>query len=75
MLCAGTVIYAMRPEAIFARRTRFAYGVESRATFRPESPERLKVYEPSLNKTYCDKTFTRFINKDQLVEHDQVGIN
>lgn len=64
----------MRPEAIFARRTRFAYGVSSLETFRPGLPERLKTYEPSVDKTYCKNFFTRFIGQDALVEHDQVGI-
>lgn len=63
----------MRPEGIFARRTRFAYGLETNNTFRPGMPEALKYLEPSLNKTCCQNYFTRYIGHDQLVEHDQVG--
>ena len=70
----GAAIYALEPDAIFARRSRHAYGIESSTAFKKGLRQDLRYTEPSSNKVLCKKIFSSLVQLDELVEHDQVTV-
>ena len=62
----------MSPDTIYARRTRFAYGVRVAKAFKPGMRQDLRFVEPTTNKVHCNHYFSSLVKLDELVEHDQV---
>lgn len=68
----GAALYALAPDAIYARRSRHAYGVETTTAFKRGLRPDLRYTEPNSNKVLCKKVFSSLVQLDELVEHDQV---
>ncbi|KAL3161166.1 hypothetical protein ABBQ38_009535 [Trebouxia sp. C0009 RCD-2024] len=70
----GAAMYALAPDAIYARRSRHAYGVETHTAFRRGLRPDLRYTEPDSNKVLCKKVFSSLVQLNELVEHDQVKV-
>lgn len=68
-------MYALEPDAIYARRSRHAYGVETASPFKRGLRQDLRYTDPDSNKVLCKKLFSSLVQLDELVEHDQVNVN
>lgn len=69
---AGAAMYALAPDAIYARRSRHAYGVEVNSAFKRGHRQELRYTEPSTNRVLCKKLFNPLVQLDDLVEHNEV---
>ncbi|KAL3145611.1 hypothetical protein ABBQ32_003157 [Trebouxia sp. C0010 RCD-2024] len=68
----GAVLYAQSPSTVYARRSKFAYGVKCMTAWHM-GMEREKMYTESTTQTrLCKDHFDCMVQYDQLVEHDQV---
>ena len=65
-------MYAQSPCTVYARRSRFAYGVCCAAEWRSGMPQHLKHIDSSTNEVFCYRYFHAMVEYDELVEHDQV---
>ncbi|DBB00577.1 TPA: hypothetical protein ACH3X3_002274 [Trebouxia sp. C0006] len=71
---SGAAMYTLAPDAIYARRSRHAYGVQTTTFFKKGHREELRFTEPTTNKILCSKVFSPLVKLDELVEHDQVKV-
>lgn len=71
---AGATMYAQSPSTVYARRSRFAYGVRCSTEWRDGLPQNLKFFESSTNTVLCMECFSAMVEYDELVEHDQVAM-
>ncbi len=74
-MLVGAAMYALAPDAIYARRSRHAYGVQTTTFFKKGHRLELRFTEPTTNKILCSKVFSPLVKLDELVEHDQVTFN
>ena len=65
-------MYAQSPSTVFARRSRFAYGIDCISEWCQEMPERLKRTDSATNTVFCHNWFSVMVKYDESVEHDQV---
>ncbi|DBB00576.1 TPA: hypothetical protein ACH3X3_002274 [Trebouxia sp. C0006] len=70
----SAAMYTLAPDAIYARRSRHAYGVQTTTFFKKGHREELRFTEPTTNKILCSKVFSPLVKLDELVEHDQVKV-
>lgn len=69
---AGAVLYAQSPSTIYARRCKFAYGVETAHAWHFGMPLENMFIEPTTQRRLCGNYFESIVALDQLIEHDQV---
>lgn len=69
---AGAALYAQSPCTVYARRCRFAYGVDCSTAWHRDMPRELKYIEPTTQETLCMHMFKSMVSLDELIEHDQV---
>ena len=69
---AGAVLYAESPSTVYARRSKFAYGIEVATTWHKGLDSSKLYIEPTTKERLCSDVFDCMVGYDELVEHDQV---
>ena len=70
---AGAALYAQDPSTVYARRSRFAYGVHCTTKWHHGLPRHLMFVEPTTGERLCQNMFASLVAYYELVEHDKVG--